>query len=36
MPTAISVITLLTDFGDRDYLVSYYETVSFLTSPIES
>lgn len=36
MPTAISVITLLTDFGDRDYFVSYYETVSLLTSLIES
>jgi S-adenosylmethionine hydrolase len=36
MPTAISVITLLTDFGDRDYFVSYYETVSLITSPIES
>lgn len=36
MPTVISVITLLTDVGDRDYFVSYYETVSLITSLIES
>ena len=30
MPSAISVITLLTDFGDRDYVVGYDETVSLI------
>lgn len=35
MPSAISVITLLTDFGDLDYFVGYYETVSLITSLIE-
>ncbi len=36
MPSAISVITLLTDFGDRDYFVRCCEMVNLLTSLIES
>jgi len=35
MPSAISVITLLTDFGDRDYFVSYHGTVSLIPSLLE-
>jgi S-adenosylmethionine hydrolase len=35
MPGAISVITLLTDFGDRDYFVWSHKAVSLIPWPIE-